>query len=414
LFFQIVLFTLLGVGLGVVAGLVPGLHVNITLPLLFTASTFIGLDPYSLAVLIVATAITEVFVDFVLAIFLGAPDADVALSVLPGHRLLIEGRGYEAVRLAVIGGVGGLIFSLLTIVLLAGSFRWLYEMSRPHMHYFLTLVILLMIFSERRLRRMGAAALIIGLSGLLGVLVLNSAIVPPQRTLFPTLTGLFGLSTLAISLVGRVQIPQQQIDTVLRISSGGILKSIVLGGLAGVAIGFLPAIGVSEAATAVQYLGGAGEVRSFLVTLGSINTANDIFSLISLYLVYNPRSGASVAIQRILGELTLADVLLLVGVMCFATGIAAPLTLCLARRIPKWLEKFDYGKVCLSVIIFVTVLIALLTGPLGLLIAFTSTAMGLLCARLGIRRSHCMGVLLLPSIFFFAGLNPAIISLLGI
>jgi len=90
------------------------------------------------------------------------------------------------------------------------------------------------------------------------------------------------------------------------------------------------------------------------------------------------------------------------------------LTLYLGRKIPKFLEKINYRNLCLSVIIFIVTIIFLLTGILGLLITFTSTAIGLLCAYLGIRRSHCMGCLLLPSILFFSGLNPAIISLLRI
>ena len=47
---------------------------------------------------------------------------------------------------------------------------------------------------------------------------------------------------------------------------------------------------------------------------------------------------------------------------------------------------------------------------MGLLILFTSISIGLLCAYLEIKRSHCMGVLLLPSILFFAEINPLVIS----
>ena len=164
----------------------------------------------------------------------------------------------------------------------------------------------------------------------------------------------------------------------------------------------------------VQYIGGMGESRSFLVTLSGINVSNEAFSLISLFLVNNPRSGASVAIQRILTELTFYDVLLLVGVICFVSGIAAFLTMFLGKRIPKFLAKLNYKYLSLSVIAFVLIMIFLLTGVYGLLIAFTSSSIGLLCAFLDIRRSHCMGCLLIPSILFFSGLNGVVLSILGI
>jgi putative membrane protein len=209
-------------------------------------------------------------------------------------------------------------------------------------------------------------------------------------------------------------LPEQKEDFSLMISTKEILKSIFLGSIAGIIVGFLPAVGISEAAVMVQYLGGRGDTRSFLVTLSGINVGNEVFSLISLYLVSNPRSGSSVAIQQILTELSFYDVLLLVGVICFVSGISALLTLYLGKQIPKFLVKLDYKTLTLSVISFICAMVFIWTGIAGIIILSISTAIGLLCAHLEVRRSHCMGVLLIPSICFFAGLTPSILSALGI
>jgi len=176
----------------------------------------------------------------------------------------------------------------------------------------------------------------------------------------------------------------------------------------------LPAIGISEAAVMVQSLGGGGSSRSFLITTSGINVANDLFSLISLWLVGNPRSGTSVAVQKILGETTMFDTIFLIGLTLFTSGIAATLTLYLGKRIPNFLAKLNYRYLNLSVISFIILLVFVLTGFRGLLVAFASTSIGLLCASLEIRRSHCMGVLLIPTILFFFELNPVLITLLGI
>ena len=228
------------------------------------------------------------------------------------------------------------------------------------------------------------------------------------------LTGLFGLSTLIVSIFERSSIPKQKEDSRMLISKKEIVKSLILASIAGIVVGFLPAVGVSEAGVMVQYLGGGGESRSFLITVSGINVANDVFSLVSLFLVGNPRSGASVAIQGILGELILFDVVYLVGVIMLTAGIAAILTMYLGKIIPKYLEKVNYKILIVSVIIFITGLVLFLTNPLGLLILFTSTSLGLLCSFLEIRRSHCMGILLIPSLLFFTGLNGAVLSILGI
>ena len=409
----ILLLAAAGVGIGLFAGIVPGMHINTLIPLLLSFVFLFGLQPQEIAVLIVATGISEIFFNFIPSIFLGAPEADTALSVLPGHRLLIEGRGYEAIKLTVIGGIGALIASLLVIFVFASGFQFVYELSRPYIHFAIIAVVCFMILSEKKLRKILASILILGLSGLLGIFVLESSLLPQQQTLLPVLSGLFGLSILIISISERSSIPEQTNSTDVKISTKEILRAIILGSVAGIVVGFLPAIGISEAATIVQYAGGTGEARSFLVTISGINVGNEVFSLMSLYLVGNPRSGASVAIQSVMNELTFYDVILLVGVICLAAGAAAVLTLWLGKKLPRLLARINYKKLTLSVIIFLVAMVFAMTGFLGLLVLVTSTSIGILCNYLEIRRSHCMGCLLIPTILFFSGLNPLIISILN-
>jgi putative membrane protein len=411
---EFVLLSILGILIGLFAGLTPGMHVNTLIPLILSISVFLNLQPYHLAVLIVSTAMSEIFFNFIPSIFLGAPEEGTALSVLPGHRLLLEGRGYEAIKLTVMGGIGALISGLIFISLLSPFFTSFYNLTRPYIHFAIIAVVLFMIFSERKPRKIVSAAFIILLSGIFGFLVLNSQLLSQQNVLFPVLTGMFGLSTLIVSISERSHLPEQKEDFSLNISQKEIFKSIILGSIAGIIVGFLPAVGISEAATMVQYLGGMGEARSFLVTLSGINVGNEVFSLMSLYLVGNPRSGPSVAIQQILTEINFYDVLLLIGVIFFVSGISAPLTLYLGRKIPKFLVKLDYKMLTLSTITFICAMVFLLTGLMGIVIFSISTAIGLLCVHLEVRRSHCMGVLLLPSILFFSGLTPVVISALGI
>jgi len=410
---EIVLFSLVGLTIGLVAGLTPGIHVNTLIPLILSLSIFIE-NPYYLATIIISVAVTEVFLDFIPSIFIGAPEADTSLSVLPGHRLLLKGRGYEAVKLTVIGGLGGLVLTLIFISLFSRGFKILYELTRPYVHFLILFVIIFMVLSERKPKKMLSALSIMVMSGFLGLIVLNSGLVQQQNALFPTLTGLFGLSTILLSIHERASIPKQEEDEKLLISRKEMVKSLILGCFAGILAGFLPAIGISEAATIVQYLGGSGDARSFLITVSSVNAANDAFSLISLYLVGNPRSGASVAVQRLFSSITFYEVLQLVGVILFVAGIASMLTVYLGRKIPKYLLKINYRKLCISVSIFLVTLVFLLAGVSGLLILFASSSIGILCAKLGIRRSHCMGVLLIPTFLFFSGLTPLVIRSLGL
>lgn len=92
--------------------------------------------------------------------FIGAPDPDEALSVLPGHRLLMEGRGMAAVRAAAVGSAVGAAAALVLAIplqwlMLNGAERYLDMITSGVLA--LTLVIIIMT-SERKVV---AAAIVI-------------------------------------------------------------------------------------------------------------------------------------------------------------------------------------------------------------------------------------------------------------
>ncbi len=155
---------------GVCTGLVPGIHVNNVALLVYAGQTAVSgfillafgwasISPgdvaLMLSVFIFSTAVGHTFVNFVPSVFLGAPSEDTALSVLPGHRMLLKGRGYEAVLLAARGCLWGVVASLallLPLRLLMGSPVEAYEKLRPVMAGILVLIVTLLIYSEKERR----------------------------------------------------------------------------------------------------------------------------------------------------------------------------------------------------------------------------------------------------------------------
>ncbi|MCK5636088.1 MAG: tripartite tricarboxylate transporter permease, partial [Thermoplasmatales archaeon] len=78
---------------------------------------------------------------------LGAPEADTALSVLPAHQLLLEGKGYEAVALSAIGSYGAIIFCFLLLYLIRfviGAPLFFYSTLREIMLFVLIAISILM------------------------------------------------------------------------------------------------------------------------------------------------------------------------------------------------------------------------------------------------------------------------------
>ena len=86
---------LVGVLLGTVSGLVPGIHSNTIAGFLagVSAPLLILFGIEGLAAAIVATMVTHTFLDAVPSTFLGVPDPDTVLAVLPAHRMCLAGHG---------------------------------------------------------------------------------------------------------------------------------------------------------------------------------------------------------------------------------------------------------------------------------------------------------------------------------
>jgi len=105
---------LLGVASGTLTGLLPGIHLNLiaTIIVSFSLSKIFQISQANLLIFLTAMAITHTFIDFIPSVFLGCPDTDTELSVLPGHEMLKNGKGYEAILLSLIGSSSAILIIL--------------------------------------------------------------------------------------------------------------------------------------------------------------------------------------------------------------------------------------------------------------------------------------------------------------
>ena len=111
---EIILVILIGILAGIFTGLIPGIHINlIALLILSSAPALLSVtSPLMISIFIISMSITHTFLDTIPSVFLGAPESSTALSVLPGHKLLLQGKGYEAVMLTLIGSFLALILAI--------------------------------------------------------------------------------------------------------------------------------------------------------------------------------------------------------------------------------------------------------------------------------------------------------------
>ena len=89
--------------LGILTGLTPGIHNNTITAILITLIPTLSLNPLTLIVFVVVLALTHTILDFVPSIFTGATDGESFMATLPGHDMLNEGKGIEAVAATTTG-----------------------------------------------------------------------------------------------------------------------------------------------------------------------------------------------------------------------------------------------------------------------------------------------------------------------
>lgn len=389
---DLAVLTILGVLTGVVTGLTPGLHPNtvIFFSLPFYFSSGVELPVYGC--FISGLSVSHTFHDFIPSLFLGLPDSETALSTIPGLKMVAEGRGLEAFNYSVHGGLYASIAFVALLPFLLMFAKTFYSFLEPFMALILLLFLLTTVFNT------GSPALgilIATLSGLLGILAFRMP-VNASYVFIPMFSGLFAIPVIVSAVKDAREIPQQENKEP---EFGSSVRGGITGFFAGAVAGIIPGIGAS---IATSFLAPVMEdsQKEFIAGLGGVNTSDILISFAALLAVDRARSGAAVALSSV-AQVTPPRTGLLMGASLLAAGFSAPIALksgeLFAKYSPKMPRKLLLG--CSGLLVLLSTVY--LTGTLGLLVLFTSSAIGFIAMEAGDRRP-CMSVLIVPAMLFFA------------
>ncbi|USZ68635.1 tripartite tricarboxylate transporter permease [Halorussus salilacus] len=388
-------FVLGGVALGTASGLVPGLHVNNLALLLASVAPAVPGPPRLVGAAMLAAGVVHSFLDAVPALALGVPDPAMAATALPGHRLVIAGRGREAIRLSALGSGLAVALAVPLAVPVTHLMTTAYPTLRAHMPVVLGAVTGFLVVSERTPRAaVGGAAAFLASAGL-GYATLDvnpAAPLDAGGMLTPLFAGLFGAPILLDALSGS-GVPEQD-DATVAIPRRAVGVTALAGAVAGAVVGYLP--GVSSAIAAVLALTavpGSTGARGFVVTTSGVNTANTIFALFALAALGAPRTGVMVALQETGAPVNLPLLLAAAGLAGVA-GFALVLTV--GDRYLVAVGSLDYARLSTCILALLVGLSWLFAGPVGVAVFGAATLVGLVPVRFGARRVHLMGVLIGP------------------
>jgi len=399
---EIIPSIIIGLLAGTFTGLIPGIHTNLLTALLITSSLplLTIFTPLALAVLIISMAITHTFTSAIPSIFLGAPDESMALAALPGHQLLLQGKGHHAVYFTIIGSTAAIITTAILTPILIPFLKTAYPLIRNFIPFILIIASTTLILKERS-SKFWALALFL-LAGALGIATFS---LPINQPFLPLLTGLFGTPLLLLSITNKTKIPPQK-TTRPKIKLKTLTRIIPRGGIASLLCAFLPGLGASQAAILALPTKKQVTKSQFLILIGSINTFVMFFCLLTLYSISKARNGAIIAISQILTTpsshtltaLTTQHLTTLIIALLVSSLLAAIATAFISKKIALIIPKINYTAISLITIFFLILITLLISNWLGLLVLLTATSIGLLPTTKHIRKSHLMGCLIIPVI----------------
>ncbi|MFB6154556.1 MAG: tripartite tricarboxylate transporter permease [Haloferacaceae archaeon] len=388
-------FALAGAGLGAVSGLLPGVHANNFALLLAAVAPSLPGPPAAVGAAMLAAGVVHTFLDVVPALAFGVPDPAMAATALPGHRLVLAGRGREALRLSALGSGLAVALSLPLAVPVTRAMVAAHPFLGRHLAVVLAVVVAALLSTEGTLRATLAGVVVLSLAAVLGLLTLDlspPAPLPVGGMLAPLFAGLFGAPVLIDAAEGDGVPPQG--DAAVSLPPRTVGATALAGTVGGAVVGYLP--GVSAAVAAVLSLpaipGEAGD-RGYLVATSGANTATTVFALFALAALGTPHTGVLVALERASVPRplsTLVAVVVLGSVVGFAL---VPRAGDVYLRVVGRLSPLRVSAAILSLLVAVSWLFA---GGVGVAVFAVAAALGLVPPRLGTRRVYLMGVLLGP------------------
>lgn len=386
---------ILGIILGTFAGLVPGIHSNT----LATILTQTSLNPEFLAIAIVAMAGAHAVLEFIPAIFLLIPDSNTVVTLLPGHRMVMEGKGMRALKICAYAALVALTASILLLPASLAFFPTASQAIQPFLLPVMLAATALLLASEREPKKIIVATGVFLLAGTLGFIVLNNPIVKKDE-LFALFAGLFAFAGIITSTTAQQQTPKQTDETNPSIK---LLPTILAGVALGMLADLLPGMSTPAQIAVFASFAIALDTEKFLALTSAIGVSHLVFAFVSELTTGKARVGTLVAVENLLGKITETQTLLFLAVLAVSMAISIALMLLLAKKIVKTIERIPALQLNALIFAYILALVFFICGPTGLLVAATATSIGLLPPLLGVRRTHLMAAIILPTIAYLAG-----------
>lgn len=368
-----------GFVLGILSGLLPGLHSNTVISVLSS----LGIDDSALAVMIIAMFPANLVTSFIPAIFFGIPEPGTVVATLPGHRMVLKGLGVPALKTILLSSLIAALLSIALFHISLDLFPLIHNMIRGHMKFILPLISAILL---ARSRQPHLSLLVFLMAGIIGYFSLNSDMKDP---FLPMFSGMFAIASMIFYSHGKTA---KQKDRPIGFD---FVKFSVAGVFLGFFADLIPGVGspsqVAAFLTILMPLNSFG----FLATISSISISQSIFSLATAASISKSRVGATAWLAQ---NISIEENLLMLLVLFLASLSLAVLVIYLLRMKIAKLAEMDLSKINVILAAYLVAITFIINGPAGVAVLLAASGTGYLTIRLGVERINLMGAIILPTI----------------
>ena len=190
---------------------------------------------------------------------------------------------------------------------------------------------------------------------------------------YPMFSGLFGISSLIVSINYNAILPEQFISKI-ELNKFKTMTIAVKGFLASLLVGFLPGMGSAQASMIATSFSKDNERKDYIILVSSINSIVLVMAIIALFTINKARNGAIAIISEMFGIISIYHFILFISLVLFISGIAAIITISISKMFMNVIKKINYKKLSCFIIFLIAVLVLIISGLTGFLVLIFSSA----------------------------------------
>ncbi len=307
----------------------------------------------------------------------------------------MNGEAKSAITYSLIGNATGTIITTLFIPLIIIVLPLIYNNTKDYTALIL-IIITLFVISKGKNKILSLTFFIT--TGILGIISFNIKTI--DQPLLPLLSGIFGLSGLILCIKNKIILPEQRQDVKSKLSKLTLIKNSVTTAISSFLTNFLPGLTSSHTAFISNKISKIKDQDEYIILSNSASSSATLISCIALYSISKTRSGMAIAIQSLITTINKTNLILIIAISLMTLAIATFLAINISNKVLIIVNKLDYKKISLAIILIIIIFVLVITGLEGLVILITSTSIGILAEKLNIERINLTGCLILPVILY--------------